>query len=177
MLVPHARAASRIFAYPGQDYLAHLTELEQICRQFAPEAAESAGELLTRLSRLSLDELRELYTRTFDLAPACAPYLSVHVFGEASFKRAQLMTGLVELYAAKGIPSDGELPDHLGVVLGAIEKLDPPEQRDLLIHCLKVGLEKMQAELLRQDNPYVYAILALQQLVATWTLKAEVTRD
>ncbi len=177
MAVPCAKAASHIFDYPDQDYLVRLTELERACRDFAPTAADSFGELRLRLSRLSLNELRELYTRTFDLSPACALYLSVHLFGEGSFKRAQLMTGLAEQYAAKGVPSNGELPDHLGVVLGALELLDPPEQRDLLTYCLKSGLEKMQVELLRQENPFVLAMQALEGLVDTWTLNAEVTCD
>lgn len=177
MAVPCAKAASRVFDYPDQDYLARLTELERACRDFAPAAADSFSELRSRLSRLSANELRELYTRTFDLAPVCTPYLSVHLFGESSFKRAQLMTGLAEQYAAKGIVSNGELPDHLGIVLDALEQLEPPEQRDLLTYCLKAGLEKMHVELLRQENPFVLAIQALERLVATWTLNAEVTCD
>lgn len=177
MAATHAKAASRIFNYPDVNYLSHLTDLEHNCRRFAPAAADRMSELQSRLAPLSAEELGELYTRTFDLAPACAPYLSVHLFGESSFKRARLMTGLAELYAAKAIASDGELPDHVGVLLGALERLDPLDQQELLTHCLKTGLEKMRAELARQDNPYALAILALEQLVAAWISNTEVTSD
>lgn len=172
-----AGLAARLFEYPTCQYLGHLAELEGACSAASLTAAEQLRLLSNEFAALTVDELRELYTRTFDLNPACAPYLSVHLFGENSFKRAQLMTGLAELYAAKGLHGQRELPDHLGVVLAALDHLDGPERIDLLKYCMRVSLEKMKAELTRQENPYALAIEALERLVVDWISMAEVPHD
>jgi hypothetical protein len=62
-------------------------------------------------------------------------------------------------------------------VLGAIEQLDRTDQRDLVDYCLRTGVDKMHKELLRQDNPFVLAMSALEGLVTAWMQDAEVTCD
>ncbi|HMA91932.1 MAG TPA: molecular chaperone TorD family protein [Polyangiaceae bacterium] len=177
MQLPCAKSMARVFDYPGERYLSQLDALERECRRIAPLAAEQIVEMLAQLEGKSLPALRELYTRTFDLTPVCAPYLSVHLFGEGNYKRSTLMTGLAEQYEARGLHPPDELPDHLGIVLGAIDHLDEVVQRDLLVHCFRKGLERMLAELERQSNPYSRAVSALDRLVRIWISQLEVTRD
>lgn len=172
-----AKSMAKLFDYPSEHYLANLDALERECRSVLPAAAEQITELLTQLGDKSLADLRELYTRTFDLAPICAPYLSVHLFGEGDYKRSTFMAGLAEEYRTQGLQSSEELPDHLGIVLGAINHLSEDTQRDLLVHCVRKGLEKMLAELERQANPYALAVSALDRLVTAWITDLEVARD
>lgn len=177
MQLPCAKSMAKIFDYPGERYLVNLDALERDCRNVSTAAAERITELLAQLGSKSVTELRELYTRTFDLAPICAPYLSVHLFGEGDYKRSTLMAGLAEQYKAKGLHCPEDLPDHLGIVLGAINHLNDDVQHDLLVHCFRKGLEKMLAELERQSNPYSLAVSALEELVTTWIAHLEVPRD
>jgi len=163
-----AKSASRIFEYPEASYLSRLAVFARDCERFVPSAVEPLRELHAALCQMTLDELRELYTQTFDLSPSCAPYLSVHLFGESSFKRARLMTGLAELYASRGVPPSQELPDHIGVVLSALESLDPMDQWEVVTHCLVGCLDKMQRELSRQSNPYAHAFAAVEELIDRW---------
>ena len=167
-------AASRLFEYPGTDYLEVVRRLEAESESVSSAARQKFSLLSSDLEQLGLEEQRELYTRTFDLTPVCAPYLSVHLFGESSFQRAKLMTGLAELYASKGMTPKSELPDHIAVVLDALSSLEPEEQRDLLTLCLKPSLEKMREALERQNNVYASAIAALEGLTATSNVDLEV---
>src|SRR5512138_1986014 len=90
---------ARLFAYPSERLALDLAELERAMVP-CPTAGSELHRFVCHVRDLSLPDLCELYTRTFDLTPVCAPYLSVHLFGESSFKRAQLMTGLREAYVS-----------------------------------------------------------------------------
>jgi nitrate reductase assembly molybdenum cofactor insertion protein NarJ len=70
-----------------------------------------------------------------------------------------------------------ELPDHLGVVLEALEHLAPDEREDLVRYCLAASIEKMRTELQRQANPYASAMSALERIVSRWCTNKEVPRD
>jgi nitrate reductase molybdenum cofactor assembly chaperone len=173
MPVALAKEASRLFEYPRDDYRAALRRVVSRCRADLPAAAVALGHFESRLGEMALCDLRDLYTRTFDLTPACAPYLSIHLFGEESFKRARLMTGLRESYQSKGFDCAPELPDHIAVVLSALERLDDEVRRDLLALCFKVALSKMRTELERQDNPFAHAVAGLEHCVEHWLNDAE----
>ena len=98
--------------------------------------------------------------------PVCAPYLSVHLFGEESFKRAGLMGGLAGAYRAVGFDTGGELPDHLVLVLRFMPAMTAEEQDDLVQYVLKPGVDRMAGVFSRSGNPYRYLI---QSLLATLT--------
>ena len=135
---------SRLLEYPtGQDYAA-----------FAPA-----------LAALSQDEREELYTATFDVTPACVPYVSIHLFGEENFKRGEFMAALSERYAADGFETRGELPDHLSVLLRFLAQTDEAEQRELVQFCLLGPLSKMIASL--SDENLYRALLEVVREVLT----------
>lgn len=173
MSLKFAAPASRLYLYPSDRFAVELSELERSLVP-CPTAGSELHRFASHVHDFSLKDLRELYTRTFDLTPVCAPYLSVHLFGESSFKRAQLMTGLREAYATCGVRFDDELPDHLAVVLAAFDRLQPEVQRDLVSLCLMAALPKMQSELERQHNPYAHAIASLRICVCGWKAPEEV---
>ena len=77
------------------------------------------------------DAREECYTGTFDLAPACTPYVSVHLFGEESFKRATLMAALNVRHAEAGLAGDAELPDHIAVLARFAAQAGEEERREL----------------------------------------------
>jgi nitrate reductase delta subunit len=129
--------------YPtGQDYAA-----------FAPAVAA-----------LSQDEREELYTATFDVTPACVPYVSIHLFGEENFKRGEFMAALSARYAAAGFETRGELPDHLSVLLRFLAQTGEAERRELVQFCLLGPLGKMIAAL-SDENPYRALLEAVREVL------------
>ncbi|MBI5688431.1 MAG: molecular chaperone TorD family protein [Verrucomicrobia bacterium] len=135
---------ARLLEYPtGQDYAA-----------FAPA-----------LAALSQDEREELYTGTFDVTPACVPYVSIHLFGEENFKRGEFMAALSARYAAAGFETRGELPDHLAVLLRFLAQTDEAERRELVQFCLLGPLGKMIAAL-SDENPYRALLKAVREVLA-----------
>jgi len=154
---------ARVFEYPSDMYLSNISQFAETHLATQQATADQLKTFVTTLSGKSLGELRELYSATFDLTPACAPYLSVHLFGEGNFKRSKLMTGLAETYTNLGIHYERELPDHLSIVLSALNRLPADLFRDLVALCLTPALERMKTELQRQNNPYLHAISAVEE--------------
>lgn len=115
---------------------------------------------------LSQDEREELYTATFDVTPACVPYVSIHLFGEESFKRGEFMAALSARYAAAGFETRGELPDHLSVLLRFLAQTDEAEQRELVQFCLLGPLGKMIAAL-SDENPYRALLGTVREVLAS----------
>ncbi|HEX6200854.1 MAG TPA: molecular chaperone TorD family protein, partial [Thermoanaerobaculia bacterium] len=134
-------------------------------------------------ARRSFDELEDLYTRTFDLTPVCAPFLSVHLFGQESFRRARLMTGLEEAYRRAGYDRGTELPDHLAVVLGAAEVFPDDEWRELVEQVLALPLARMKGALAggpadgSPRNPYRHLLEAVRLALGVAEVPEEAPAD
>jgi nitrate reductase delta subunit len=161
-----APALAGLFDEPGDDWSEQLRLVRNLLADHAPEARANVDRFMEDIEGLSPDALRELHTRTFDLAPICVPYLTVHLFGEESFKRAGLMSGLTEAYRAAAFESNGELPDHLALVLRFAPCMDPEEWNDLVQFVLKPALKSMAAPLTNAENPYRHLLTALHDLLA-----------
>lgn len=107
------------------------------------------------------DDLQELYTATFDVTPVCVPYVSIHLFGEENFKRGEFMAALNARYVETGFATNGELADHIAVLLRFAAQVDEVERRELAEFCLLGPLEKMIAAL-PEANPYRQVLEAVK---------------
>jgi len=128
-------------------------------------AREALAQFVAETEPLAPQRLEEIFARTFDLNPSCAPYLSVHLFGEESFKRAILMTGLAEAYSRAGYDRGTELPDHLAVVLRFAPQFAEGEWEDITRLCLPTPLVRMAALLDPPRNPHRHVVAALQAIL------------
>lgn len=163
-------ALGALLVYPRRAcFAADLARAEgRLLEAGATEAAEALEAFERAVVRKSFDELEDLYTRTFDLTPVCAPFLSVHLFGQESFRRARLMTGLEETYRKAGFERGTELPDHLGVVLQAAEVFPDDEWRELVERVLARPLARMKGALSggptegSKKNAYRYLLEAVR---------------
>lgn len=135
-------------------------------------AAAAVGRFLERAERLGPERLQEIHGRTFDLAPCCVPYLSVHLFGEGSYQRARLMAGLAEAQSRAGFDRGPELPDHLAVVLRFAPRMEPEEWRELVRFCLVPVLPVMVRGLVGSDNPYRHVLETVELLLLETTRPA-----
>ena len=101
-----------------------------------------------------LSRLEELYTDTFDLQAICCPYVGFHLFGEDR-ARGMFMVKLKEQYRAEGYPVNGELPDHISVMLRYLSiEVRGDETLELIRACLIPAVKKMISLLKDSGNPY-----------------------
>ena len=170
---PHAAALGRLLAFPRPPaFAADLDAAEALLRDAVPEAAACLAAFRAEAGALGADALEDLYSRTFDLAPRCVPYLSVHLFGAESFKRAPLMTGLDDAYRRAGLDRGGELPDHLAVVLAFADAFAAEEWDELCTLCLPRPVAEMRADLAAAGNPYRHLLDAVRLVLGLPDLPA-----
>lgn len=157
------RRLARLLEYPRPGYLEGLTKLAD---RLPPPAAEPLRRFRREVDPLPQGRLEELFCSTFELAPACPPYLGVHLFGESDPRRSTLLWGLAEAFGSRGFTSGSELPDHVAVVLDALALLPGEEREELVELCLLPALGKMVEILQRQGNPYAWLLQAITALLA-----------
>lgn len=152
--------------YPGGELSLNLSRLRNLASEQDATAVQEAVDDFEKFLRWrGLAALCETYTRTFDLQPSCVPYLGVHLFGDESFKRARLLTGLADAYARCGLDPGRELPDHVAVVLSWVPVASEEEWEDLARYCLVGPLDDMTTAVRSTDNPYRHLLAAAAQLV------------
>ncbi|MCC6487152.1 MAG: nitrate reductase molybdenum cofactor assembly chaperone [Candidatus Hydrogenedentes bacterium] len=156
-------ALGRLLEYPAEDFQESLEEALHCARETSPCVAECIEAFWADAARLSAENARELYTRSFDLAPVCVPYVSVHVFGAESFKRAELMTGLKAAYERAGCDCGSELPDHIASVLQLGPRLEPEEWADLSTLVIAPAADKMHAALEGANSPWRHVMRAVRK--------------
>ncbi len=168
---PRARLVKALVAMaPLLDYpTAALPTDVMICRrQIArrwPEAADLLTPFLMWTLNEPLDVLEERYTRTFDISAVCAPYAGVHIFGEESFARGELMARLRDSFDQLGFEAGSELPDHIAVLLRFAGLLDEEALDELVEYCLSSVVSTMAKRFATLENPYREPISALNLIV------------
>lgn len=128
-------------------------------------AAVYLKDFLSAMNTMDLATRQEHYVRTFDVMPKCSLYLSVHLFGEENFKRAELMTGLKNVYERHNRFDMSELPDHLALVLKNNDLFEDEEWRELVTLAILPALPRMVRGLEISDNPYALVLKAIQALL------------
>src|SRR3989338_2686941 len=103
--------------YPVSDFREMLQISSNQIEPVSWKASSYLKDFFARMKRMELEMWQEYYVQTFDLMPQCSLYISVHLFGEESFKRAELMAGLKSVYENHGVTTVTELPDPFALVL------------------------------------------------------------
>ena len=159
-------AFADLLSYPAAD----AAEPGRRCRALVAgrPAAAHLDAFLARAARARPHELEEVYAATFDLDPACPPYLGHHLAGESP-KRGAFMARLAQAYQEDGFAgagAGGELPDHLTVVLRYLAAVpEGPSSAVVLRDALLPALDKMLAALPAGDDAYRPVLAALREEV------------
>lgn len=126
----------RLFAglldYPGPELPATVRRCAELLSLACPAAAEALARFADFVERTSPAGLEELYIRAFELGAAYCPYVGHHLFGE-SYKRSVFLVRLKERCRAVELALDGELPDHLTVLLRFLAVCPQREEGEELI--------------------------------------------
>lgn len=154
-----------LLEYPKEQHHAALpTVALEIALQY-DNVAKCLKDFFAEINAMSFEARQEHYVRTFDVFPVSSLYLSVHLFGEESFKRSELMTGFKAVYDQHPEVVMTELPDHLGVVLTHNEWFKEEEWQELVTMCLLPALPKMMQRLEKGKNPYALLLKATQMIL------------
>jgi nitrate reductase delta subunit len=134
---------AELFEYPGTDLLRSVRECQALASLCAPPAARLLDEFAGLVAATPRARLEEIYSSTFDLNPACYPYVGYHLLGE-SYKRSVFLLRLKECFRAEGFDPGTELPDHLAVLLRFLAVTRDPELAEELVHqAVRPALERI----------------------------------
>lgn len=154
-----------LLEYPGTSFSERLQDALNVLATHGSSARNALRAFQAETETLTLETLQEQFTRSFDLSPVCPPYLSIHLFGGESFKRAELMVGLADAYTRVGFACDSELPDHLGKVLQALPLLESTERNELTAYVLLPASEKMLTVLEKANSPWRHVLRAAKEVL------------
>lgn len=152
---------AEVFRYPTRPWEEGLGQrMSEMSPGLIQEGLSAFGD---EIRKLSLGEWEELYTRTWDLDPIVVPYVGYQVWGD-DYRRGSFMARLRAAYRQAGVKADGELPDHLALVLSYLDR--EPEPVAELVEAFPVAVERMKAALQKKEpgNPYRLVLDALPNL-------------
>ncbi len=155
---------SRLLSYPDESYT-QLAELLYVLVQCElPDAAKKISEFGQFVEQCEGVELEEVYTRTFDVNPACALEIGWHLFGE-DYMRGQFLVRMRGELTKYEIAESTELPDHLAHVLAVLALMPDDEASQFSHACVFPALHKMQQSLEKNQSPYRHLIWCLLHLL------------
>jgi len=160
------RVLAHLLSYPDAELRSHLDELGTALRKEQALSPARLGELDTLLQRLArrdaLDTEAE-FVELFDRGRGTALHLFEHVHGD-SRDRGPAMVDLIKTYEAAGLfMSEGELPDHLTVVLEYASTQPPEAAREFLREISHI-LQVIFSALLKRQSPYASVVAAVLDL-------------
>jgi nitrate reductase delta subunit len=158
-------AFAELLSYPASD----PAPAARRCRALlSGRSAAALAAFVSRAERARPHEMEEAYSSTFDLDPACAPYVGHHLAGETP-KRGIFMARLADAYREDGFAggaASGELPDHVSVVLRYLAAVPSgPRRKALLEDALVPALDGMLAALPDPESVYRPVLAALREEV------------
>jgi nitrate reductase molybdenum cofactor assembly chaperone NarJ/NarW len=154
------QVASLLLGYPDDLLLERLPLLRAAAAPLPASLAGPLGRFLDHLETTPLGELQAAYVDTFDLRRRCSLYLTYYAFGDTR-KRGMALLQFKHLYGRAGMQlADGELPDHLAVVLEFAATGDAVRGERLLTKH-RAGLELIRLALEEQRSPWAPVLQAV----------------
>jgi nitrate reductase delta subunit len=160
------RALARLLCYPSTDLRQHLDEVRAALHREralgAPRLAE-LDALIAGILRQSDIDAEADYVRLFDGGRSASLHLFEHVHGD-SRDRGPAMIDLAQTYEAAGLYlAEGEMPDHLPVVLEYASTQPPAEARAFLAEMAHI-LNIIFSALEKRGSRYASVLGALLEL-------------
>lgn len=171
-----AAALAGLFEQPRAGFLDDIREAAALARRSDERVARSLEQMAQECADLDVDRLEEVYTRTFELQPYCTPYAGPHLFGEEGFQRGRMLAGLRAGFERHGFEVEGELPDHVAVLLRFTARLEGDEREEFRAWFLALPLTRLAEALAPTANPYRHLAAAARDLYAPDGVPGQVTR-
>lgn len=156
------QVASWVLSYPHPDVVEALPGLAAALREHKQDVpVRELLAVIDQLSQIEPEQLRRDYVETFDLTRRHALHLSYWTEGDTR-RRGEVLGAFKQIYRDSGqvVRLDGELPDHLPVVLEFAAVVDPKAGTELL-QKYRASLELLRIELEDDKSPWAGAIRAV----------------
>ncbi|GAA1396619.1 nitrate reductase molybdenum cofactor assembly chaperone [Luteococcus peritonei] len=153
------QAASLLLSYPDEQLLERLPVLRE-----ALAGTRWAGHFAPTLAHLedrSLAEAQSFHVQEFDISRRHALHLSYWTDGDTR-RRGEVLAGIKQVYRDSGllVRLDGELPDHLPLVLEFAALGDPQRGHELLVR-YRPSLELLRMQLETDELPQAGILQAI----------------
>jgi nitrate reductase assembly molybdenum cofactor insertion protein NarJ len=149
----HYDYLAALFDYPEADYPAQVQKAHALLEERYPNAAAELQPFVEEVkaeggtyTEEALDEIQEIFTRSFDVQAITTLGVGYVMFGD-DYKRGELFVNLSREYADAGIYCGTELADHLPTVLRLIARWqDEDLVLELVEELLHPAIHQMIAE-------------------------------
>jgi len=154
------QSASLLLDYPDEQLPERLALVTAACRELPPAVGAPLLAVAGTLASRELGDLQAEYVTTFDSRRRCNLFLTYFAHGDTR-KRGAALLRFKQAYLAAGVQLDeGELPDHLCVVLEFAACVDQRTGRQLLLDH-RAGLELLRMSLRDMGSPWAGALEAV----------------
>ncbi|MFE9749382.1 nitrate reductase molybdenum cofactor assembly chaperone [Saccharothrix saharensis] len=148
---------SLLLGYPDEQSYARLPLLRAATRTLPAPLAVPLHAFLDHMAATPPTDLAADYVATFDHRKRFSPYLTYFAYGDTR-KRGMALLRFKHAYRAAGLePDDGELPDHLAVVLEFAATGDAATGLRLMGEH-RAGLELIRLGLRESGSPWAHVL-------------------
>lgn len=151
---------SDLLKYPDDKYIDRIENCYILLKETRSPAHPLVKKFNDTIKEKSVEELQELFTRTFDLNPLCALEVGWHIYGE-SYERGAFIVKMRQTLRELGLKESTELPDHLSYILQALGLMVKTEAGKFSSQYILPALVKMQEGLKDKANPYANVLEAI----------------
>ena len=166
------QAASLLLGYPDEELLGRRPLLRRAAAGLPEPVAVPLGRVLDHLDATPPQELAAGSVATFDHLKRCCLSLTYYAYGDTR-KRGMALLRFKHAYQASGLDlDDGELPDHLAVMLEFAATGDLAAGRRLLVEH-RAGLELLRISLTEAGSPWAPVLDAVSATLPPLTGRTE----
>ena len=131
---------------------------------YDPPITSHLQEFKKFVEHLTIEEMEELYTRTFDINPVANLEIGWHLYGE-QYERGAFLVKMRGLLRTHHIEESAELPDHLTHVLCLLGKMEKAVADEFAAKYLLPALDKILEGFKEQSNPYEHVLRSLKSFI------------
>jgi nitrate reductase molybdenum cofactor assembly chaperone len=154
------QTASLLLGYPDEELFARRPLLREAVAALPAAVGGPLSRFIDHLDATDPAVLAAEYVATFDHRKRCCLYLTYYAYGDTR-KRGMALLRFKHAYrAARLVLDDGELPDHLAVVLEFAATGDAGQGRRLLTEH-RAGLELLRLALTEMRSPWTAVVDAV----------------
>ena len=154
------QSASLLLGYPDEELLERVALMRDAAARLPAEVSDPLLAFLAHLEATALPELAADFVATFDHQRRCCLYLTYFEHGDTRNRGVALLRFKTAYRESGMVLTDGELPDHLGVLLEFGATADVAVARDLLL-AHRAGLELLRLALEDAHSPWALVLKAV----------------
>jgi len=155
---------ARLVAYPEASFFDDVAQCRQALQTDCPRAGTLVSCFEEAIRGETVEEVDELFTRTFDINPICSLEVGWQLFGE-NYSRGEFLVSMRQTLRDLDLPESTELPDHLMHVLAILGRMEDERADGFAAACVQPAVDKMLKGLKGKSNPYANVLEAIREVL------------